>query len=134
MEKSRPSRPWLAPLLAVTALLAVALAAVAIVLASKNATLNSDVHRLSSDLARVSRNVHATGRQVEALSVPQKTVSPVRVTKLDRRLKLIEDCVPELQAEVNSLSWEDGYISIDQQVSRRCSPSLYGTPAAGGDE
>ena len=50
--------------------------------------------------------------------------------RLGKRVKHIEDCVPEIQAQIDSLDLDDSgfYITNDQQVSRVCQTFLYGRP------
>lgn len=63
-----------------------------------------------------------------AVSGPQGEVTS-KLARLQRRTKSIEDCIPELQTEVNSLSIdrESLVISPTNQISRVCSTTLYGS-------
>jgi peptidoglycan hydrolase CwlO-like protein len=64
----------------------------------------------------------------QAVSGPQGEVAS-KLSKLQRRTKSIEDCIPELQTEVNSLTIdrESLLISPSNQISRVCSSTLYGS-------
>ena len=53
-------------------------------------------------------------------------------SRLAKRIKRIEDCVPEVQAQIDSLDIEAGpYITTNQQVSRVCVNVVYGPPPTG---
>jgi hypothetical protein len=55
-----------------------------------------------------------------------------RDAKTVTRIQALENCVPELQGELDSLQIDDsGFINISQQVSRTCTKALYGTGTGG---
>lgn len=58
-----------------------------------------------------------TPEDLEEATAPTKAVS--------RRVKLIEECLPEIQSQLYSIEFDDGYIDISQQLSRVCNALLY---------
>ena len=65
--------------------------------------------------------------QAEMTGVKTKLGGTVKLTKR------VTDCLPEVQAQIDSLDWNDdgGYIETGQQLSRFCQPVVYGTPTPG---
>ena len=95
----------------------------------------------SSDRDDQSTRIDAQQKQLAALQVRvQKAEQAVsgptgevtsKLAKLQRRTKSLEDCLPELPTEVNSLTIdrESLLISPSNQISRVCSSTLYGNAA-----
>lgn len=98
------------------------------------AALRTDNVALKAKVAAVSR---PTGEWAKAsdfsdlsYKVDQATSQLKRVATTTGRMT---DCIPELQAELNSLDVSDGYASISQQVSRPCWTIVYGPQSQSSD-
>lgn len=143
-------RRFLVPLaVAGIALMLIALggAGVYVVLSSRIDRLDSKLGQTQTDLdeaqARVDKNTAALREsgteQLEAF----KTEMTKKVDAANKRVVRLSDCLPELQTELNALSIETSdtngyltgaYLSNTQQVSRVCTPVLFGsTGRAAGD-
>jgi hypothetical protein len=115
MTTTRNTKVALAILAAVVVGLTVALVAVG---SSATADNGTNAKRISS----LERQLRA--QQVEA---KKPNGEPALVAKLSKRVKLLEDCLPELQSEINGLGvTSDGYgIENNTNLSRVCEPVMY---------
>jgi hypothetical protein len=128
---------------AAVGLLIVAVVALAVALFLVASNLSGDVDLAKRDAARAeaqARKVAATKPATpEVTQAELDTVEDTLTTQVEgvqarvgKRIKRIEDCVPEVQAQIDSLDIEVGpYITTNQQVSRVCQSLVYGTPVGG---
>lgn len=84
----------------------------------------------SSDTDDNSQRIAKLERQ---LSAEQPTSQPARIRRLTRRVKLLEDCLPEMQTEIDSLELDSDtyFISTSNQVSRVCYETVFGSTPFG---
>lgn len=127
---------------AVVGVLIVAVVGLGLALFLVASNLSGDVDQAKRDAAEA----QAQARKVAASKPPAPEVTQAKldtvsntltaqvdgmeskVGGLGKRVKQIEDCVPEVQAQIDSLDIEAGpYITTNQQVSRVCQRLVYGT-------
>lgn len=86
----------------------------------------------ASDNDKQAKAITALQRRVEANTAAAKkpTGQPAQIVKLQKRVKQLEDCLPELSTLISSLTFDRESLSISSssQVSRVCSPTVYGPP------
>lgn len=110
----------------VISVLSVALVALAVFTVVSISGLNSEV----DDLETASSTLQ---KQATALQESSSGDSKSSLKEVAKRVKKLEDCLPEIQTEINSLDLEaignEYYVSTGSQVSSYCSPVVY--PSAG---
>jgi hypothetical protein len=106
--------------------LSVALVALAVFSVISISGLNSDVDDLETTAS-------ALQKQAMALQESSSGDGKSSLKEVAKRVKKLEDCLPEIQTEINSLDLEaignEYYVSTGSQVSSYCSPVVY--PNAG---
>jgi hypothetical protein len=107
----------------VIGVLAVAVVALVVFSVLRISDLNSQVDDLETKVSDLD-DATSVLREASAEDVE------AGIGKIISRLRKIEECLPELQTEVTSMSLErvgeEYYVSPDAQVSSYCSPIVYG--------
>jgi hypothetical protein len=96
-------------------------------------TASADAGRASDELRKLSGEVKAlaSAKPTEPVVTQADLVAlRTRLADAEKRVKVFEDCMPEIQGEIDSLRWNNngGYIEVGQQLSRPCSKVIYGPP------
>jgi hypothetical protein len=112
---------WLAPSLAAVA---VVLAGVALALAiSKSSSTSDDVDALQTRVGEL--------EDAQSAAPAEDTATAKDLTAASRRLKRVEQCLPELQNEINSMEVSSGFAFPSSQVSTYCNDLMYPNPPNG---
>lgn len=110
----------------VISVFSVAFVALAVFSAISISGLNSDVDELEAKSS-------ALQKQATVLQESSSGDSKTSLKEVAKRVKKLEDCLPEVQNEINSLDLEaignEYYVRTGSQVSSYCSPVVY--PGAG---
>jgi hypothetical protein len=106
-----------------TAVLATAVAGLAIALAVVAGNAASDNDQQAATLARADKRIAVLEHRV----ANSGSGNQAKLTALAGQLKLVNDCLPEVQTEVDSLEIdrETLFISPSNQLSRVCQPLVY---------
>jgi uncharacterized protein HemX len=126
--------------IAVIVLVLVAAVALAVVALTRNSTMSRRIDRLSTQLAHersTTARLRSQLTQQNGASAQEVQALQASVKKLQARLKLYDNCVPEIMGQINSLSanvQSTGplYITPSQSVSHFCQPILFGSATPGG--
>jgi uncharacterized protein YoxC len=90
------------------------------------------VTNLHSEVDDLEATASTLRKQTKILEQSSSGDSQSSLKEVAKRLKKVEECLPEIQTEINALDLEavgsEYFISTNSQVSSYCSPVVYPTP------
>lgn len=119
--------------LSVKSLLAVLLIAAAAVGGYVISDLAAEQDDLKREVQALTEAVGAQEREIDTALAELETEGSQALIPLRRRVTTIAACLPEIQAQLNTLEVDFGFAFPSDSPSQRCEGLLYGNTAQGGE-
>lgn len=88
---------------------------------------------LEEEMSALTEVVDAQEQRIDGAIEELETTGSQALVPLRRRLTTIATCLPELQAQVNSMEVDFGFAFPSDTPSQRCHAVLYGNQPGGGE-
>lgn len=119
--------------LSVKSLFVVLLIAAAAVGAYFVTDLAAEQEDLESEVEALAEIVQVQQREIDSALEELETKGSTALIPLRRRVTTIAACLPEIQAQLNTLEVDFGFAFPSDSPSQRCRAVLYGDPIEGGE-